>query len=231
MNQYNALKYRGYYYDADLARYYLGSQFYDTEICRFINADDLDYLGASGDFIGYNLYAYCANNPVNCKDEDRNAAILASLGIIAVSGVVGCLVGAFATAITGGDMIEGAIKGGITGAIGATVGVFELTLLAAAVGGGATDFVMQSIPLIKQDGYVDLLKINWLDVGHTINSWTRASLVIGWGDVVVRSGLSVVTPKSVGNFANGNAGQSGTTCRIPNGTTTADYFRQCYSNY
>ena len=31
---------------------------------RFINADDISYLGANGDLTGYNLFAYCSNNPV-----------------------------------------------------------------------------------------------------------------------------------------------------------------------
>ena len=31
---------------------------------RFINADDISCLGANGDLTGYNLFAYCSNNPV-----------------------------------------------------------------------------------------------------------------------------------------------------------------------
>ena len=31
---------------------------------RFISADAIGYLGANGDLISYNLYAYCSNNPV-----------------------------------------------------------------------------------------------------------------------------------------------------------------------
>ena len=44
--------------------YYLQTRYYDPAICRFINADDVEYLGANGDLAGYNLYAYCSNNPV-----------------------------------------------------------------------------------------------------------------------------------------------------------------------
>ena len=60
----NNLTYRGYYYDSDLGLYYLQSRYYDPEICRFINADDVSYLGANSDFTSYNLYSYCGNNPV-----------------------------------------------------------------------------------------------------------------------------------------------------------------------
>ena len=48
--------------------YYLQTRYYDPVICRFISPDALGYLGANGDFTGYNLYAYCSNNPVNYID-------------------------------------------------------------------------------------------------------------------------------------------------------------------
>ncbi|MBE6554626.1 MAG: hypothetical protein E7663_00135 [Ruminococcaceae bacterium] len=35
---------------------------------RFLNADDIQYLGANGDLEGFNLHIYCSNNPVNCID-------------------------------------------------------------------------------------------------------------------------------------------------------------------
>ena len=81
--------------------YYLGSRFYDTEICRFINADDLDYLGASGDFIGYNLYAYCANNPVNCKDESGEFAISTFLATAAAGAAINLVTTYLAAQVTG----------------------------------------------------------------------------------------------------------------------------------
>ena len=57
-------RYRGYYYDSETALYYLNTRYYDPSNCRFINADDISYLGANGDLQAYNLYAYCSNNPV-----------------------------------------------------------------------------------------------------------------------------------------------------------------------
>lgn len=49
--------------------YYLQSRYYDPEICRFINADSTDYLGATGTLLSYNLFAYCENDGVNFVDE------------------------------------------------------------------------------------------------------------------------------------------------------------------
>ena len=67
----NPLRYRGYYYDAETSFYYLQSRYYDPSICRFINADALMYAGVG--FIGYNMFAYCSNNPVNCADPSGYA--------------------------------------------------------------------------------------------------------------------------------------------------------------
>ena len=62
--QYNPFRYRGYYYDTDLGMYYLQSRYYDPNTCRFINADGALYHS----MLGYNLFAYCENNPVNMLD-------------------------------------------------------------------------------------------------------------------------------------------------------------------
>lgn len=40
----NPLRYRGYYYDNETGYYYLQSRYYDSSICRFINADIYKYI-------------------------------------------------------------------------------------------------------------------------------------------------------------------------------------------
>ncbi len=62
----NPFRYRGYYYDEESGLYYLNSRYYDPVTGRFINADG--YLGANGDMLAYNLFAYCSNNPINYSD-------------------------------------------------------------------------------------------------------------------------------------------------------------------
>lgn len=65
----NPFRYRGYYYDSETGFYYLQSRYYDPEICRFINADNLELLSTlSGTPGQLNLYAYCNNNPVMYSD-------------------------------------------------------------------------------------------------------------------------------------------------------------------
>lgn len=66
----NPFRYRSYYYDAETKLYYLNSRYYDAELGRFINADDISTLDITKrDFNGINLYAYCLNNPVNSADS------------------------------------------------------------------------------------------------------------------------------------------------------------------
>ena len=67
---------------------------------RFINADEAMFLGASGTVLGYNLYAYCENNPVNYADNTGYVATNVIGAVIAgVIGAVGLLVGVTAVAI------------------------------------------------------------------------------------------------------------------------------------
>ena len=65
---YVSLRYRGYYYDAETELYYLQSRYYDPETGRFLNADDVKYIGYSGEQLSYNAFAYCENEPVCRKD-------------------------------------------------------------------------------------------------------------------------------------------------------------------
>ena len=64
----NPLLYRGYYYDLETRYYYLQSRYYNPEWGRFLNADDVDYIGATGTSVGVSTYSYCENNPINNSD-------------------------------------------------------------------------------------------------------------------------------------------------------------------
>ena len=62
----NTVTYKGYSYDSDLEMYYLGSRWYDPEVCRFISGDS--YVSTGQDITGFNMFAYCGNNPINRAD-------------------------------------------------------------------------------------------------------------------------------------------------------------------
>ena len=65
--------------------YYLQTRYYDPKICRFISPDDVFYLGANGDLVSYNLYAYCSNDPVNYVDPSGHSILAVLLiGIVVV---------------------------------------------------------------------------------------------------------------------------------------------------
>jgi len=63
----NPLRYRGYVYDNETGWYYLQSRYYNPQWGRFIHADVLISTGQG--LLGYNMFAYCLNNPVNYSDS------------------------------------------------------------------------------------------------------------------------------------------------------------------
>ena len=75
----------GYYYESETGFYYLQSRYYNPVICRFINADSFVSTGQS--FSGYNMFAYCNNNPV--PNSDPTGDILISTLILIGSAIVG----------------------------------------------------------------------------------------------------------------------------------------------
>ena len=115
----NPLRYRSYYYDTETGLYYLNSRYYDSELGRFINADSIDNIDTEN-LNGFNLYMYCANNPIMLSDEDGDSwwkKIFATLAVVvAVVAVVAITV---ATA--------GAMATGIAAGIGAAVGAISYT--------------------------------------------------------------------------------------------------------
>ena len=80
----NPFRYRGYYYDSETGYYYLQTRYYNPEWGRFINADG--YINANGDILGYNMFAYCSNNPVNNVDPTGEAIAISTiiLGVAAL---------------------------------------------------------------------------------------------------------------------------------------------------
>ena len=66
LGEINPHRYRSYYYDSETGLYYLNSRYYNPDMGRFINADGI--IGANQDMLGYNLYAYVSNNPINYSD-------------------------------------------------------------------------------------------------------------------------------------------------------------------
>ena len=66
--------------------YYLQTRYYNPEWGRFINADG--YINANGDILGYNMFAYCSNNPVMYVDPKGTCALIAVVLVAVVIVVV-----------------------------------------------------------------------------------------------------------------------------------------------
>ncbi|MBQ4559301.1 MAG: RICIN domain-containing protein [Lachnospiraceae bacterium] len=71
IGQYNPIRYRGYYYDAETGFYFLSSRYYDPETGRFLNADG--YISTGQGVLGCNMFMYCGNNPVARVDKTGTA--------------------------------------------------------------------------------------------------------------------------------------------------------------
>ena len=152
----NPIRYRSYYYDFETGFYYLNSRYYDPAIRRFINADGYGSTGQG--FIGYNMYTYCLNNPVNLKDEDGEFAITTSL---LVAAGIGALVGAVTSAISkiASDFIDDKLHGNkyefdltgvlISAGIGAVSGSLSVICPSATIAinaiAGATESVVDNL--------------------------------------------------------------------------------------
>lgn len=140
----NPIRYRGYYYDNDLGLYYLQSRYYDANIGRFINSDNIGD-GEAG-VLGSNTFVYSINNPIKYSDPSGHS-IIASI-------VIGIVVGAAVSAIVdvgcqlmdnnfdtnnidwrsvGRSAVIGGICGGISGGVGGAIAKTGASILAKSV--------------------------------------------------------------------------------------------------
>lgn len=69
----NPYRYRGYRYDVETGLYYLNSRYYNPEIGRYINANDVSAISPSS-INGVNLYTYSVNNPVTVSAYTERVA-------------------------------------------------------------------------------------------------------------------------------------------------------------
>ena len=73
MSANNHLLYHGYVVDKGTGLYYLQSRYYDPNVGRFINADSLVSTGQG--LLGYHMFSYCLNNPVNRGDSEGTVSL------------------------------------------------------------------------------------------------------------------------------------------------------------
>ena len=119
--QKNPFRYRGYYYDTEIALYYLQSRYYNPRWGRFLNADAISYLGAGDELLSFNLFAYCGNNPVMGYDPEGtwNWGKFWD-GVVSIGATIAGVVAAAATGVgilkTTGSIVLAASGGMVIGA-------------------------------------------------------------------------------------------------------------------
>ena len=162
----NPYRFKGYYYDEETGMYYLKSRYYQSEICRFISADEPELTRITPMALtDKNLYAYCDNNPIVRRDMDG-----ALWGFVLAGAAVGAAIGAaiqvIDNAISGRELGDGvllaAVGGAITGAVGATgLGALGQAYVSGAVA-AATDVITQ----VKESGkgMQGVKDIDWMQV-------------------------------------------------------------------
>lgn len=87
----NPFRYHGYVYDEETGWYYLLSRYYNPTVGRYLSADTLSSTGQG--VLGYNMYAYCLNNPTTNYDPSGSlsfsnllsGANLLSIGLTAIA--------------------------------------------------------------------------------------------------------------------------------------------------
>lgn len=195
----NSFRYRGYYFDYETNFYYLNTCYYDPEIGRFINADDISILNtAQNEINGLNLYAYCFNNPVNDFDENGNwswkkffKAVTVAVVVVAAVAAVTVASGGTAAPVIVGAIVGASVSAGVSAVTQlATTGTidpyqtmvdFAFGAIGGAFGGSALGVVGMSISGAITSGASSIAS-SWV-AGESI-SWENVALNTILGAIV-----------------------------------------------
>ena len=145
--EFNPLRYRGYVHEDEMGWYYVSSRYYDPQLRRFINADAIELIGANGDFVSVNLFAYCGNNPIIRED---NGGQFWNIVAGAVSGaIISTLIQVVDNMIHGNEWYDGivlaAANGAITGGLAASGAPVKVQAIVSGFAAAGTEYINQSI--------------------------------------------------------------------------------------
>ena len=182
--QLNPYRYRGYYFDIETGLYYLNTRYYDSEVGRFINADDISEVDVE-QINGLNLYAYCVNNPILYVDPNGNALISFLVGLL-IAGIVGAILNVAGTLVS--DLVTSALSGEWS------FSSWE-TYLGSAIGGFAGGVVAVFNP------YAGIVVGNTIGtfVGYAIGKAT-GSETMSWGEIGIMTAISFGVSLLVGGL-------------------------------
>ena len=122
----NPIRYRGYYYDTETGLYYINSRYYDPVVGRWISGDG-EISGVGGELLGYNLFAYCFNNPINMSDPTGHWPKWLTGAINVVGGAL--------QAVAGAALVAAApVSGGFSAVVGGALLINGAATIAAGAG-------------------------------------------------------------------------------------------------
>jgi len=183
--QLNPYRYRGYYYDVETGLYYLNKRYYDSEVGRFINADDISEIDTEK-INGLNLYAYCLNNPVIYIDPYGDAFLSFLFGLL-IAGLVGAAINTLGTLAS--DVVTSIFTGEWT------FSSWE-TYLGSAIGG----FVGGVVSIFNP--YAGVV------IGNTLSTFTgfaigkaTGSNTMSWGEIGIMTAVSFGVSLFVGGLS------------------------------
>ena len=196
--QYNAITYRGYYFDSETNLYYVSSRYYDSTTGRFISPDTTSVLAASPEGLtDKNLFAYCDNNPITRIDKGGK------FWNLVIGGVVGAVVGGVSAAIssyksTGKVNVGSVLLGAGVGAVGGVIGASGIPAAGQAVASGLLSAVnnIGTAAIQKQ-------KIDWVDVGIDAVIGAGSSLIGSVATKKIADAAEAVISKGVNRVVSG----------------------------
>ena len=174
----NPIRYRGYYYDSESGFYYLQSRYYDPNVQRFVNSDEISVVTSTLDQItDKNLYTYCDNNPIMRYDDEGEFW----------NTIIEAVVGGITAALSGESVVGGVISGAISGVfddLGAVyaclfplnpIGALATIAVFSFVGGYASNLVNQ---------HMNGTKANDLDHGSAFREGLSNSFIAVAGEKI-----------------------------------------------
>ena len=176
----NPLRYRGYFYDTEAGLYYLKSRYYDPEVGRFINSDEVTSTGQG--ILGTNMFAYCGNSPLTKADCSGQ------FWHIAVGAVIGAIVNVASSYImnklAGNDYsLENAAQDAIVGALSGGLAASGVSQLGQQIGNGIISAASTAYSSYKESGKINRGK-------------TGASFFLGFG-IGRYGGIGLATGKKM----------------------------------
>ncbi len=212
LNELNPRLYASYWYDSDLAQYFMKVRMYDPETGRFFSKDP---VVASEFALDQNPYLYTANNPITRIDPSgkgffswvkNNAAAI-------VGGVVGTVVG----------VAVGAVVGLATGGLGTGAGYVAGAFVAGAITGALAGYVAGGVAGGLTQVAIDRASGKKSSIGNSFNNgFSKGSTAGAIGGAISGAISAGITAASVTILAKALVASS-TTITAANGLADRTY--------